>query len=133
MCCELGNGFRNQLFGTKAKHKIKSAFTIHVSLKRCFNCFVTTFPPAPVEKTQPEPSLHPDLLPPFQMWHHWPSQGSWWPGTRGHGTGTGGTRSSLASPGKSTEHRALVAGQGSGHSATLEELQSLRIFIFCRE
>lgn len=41
MCCELGNGFRNQLFGTKVKHKIKSAFTIYVLLKRRFNCFVT--------------------------------------------------------------------------------------------
>lgn len=100
MCCELGNGFRNQLFGTKAKHRIKPAFTIHVSLKRGFNCFVTTFPPAPGEKTQPEPSLHPDvpqqldLLPPCQMWHHYPkprilgARGMWpWDGQGGHGQG----------------------------------------------
>lgn len=69
MCCELGNGFRNQLFGTKAKHKIKSAFTIHVSLKRRFDCFATTFPPAPEQKTH-SPSCDPSdqqrvLLLPF--------------------------------------------------------------------
>lgn len=82
MCCELGNGFRNTLFGTKAKRKIKSALTIPVSLKRRFNCFVTTLPPAPEQKIH-SPSCDPSdpdvpqqqvLLPPFHLWHMapWP-------------------------------------------------------------
>lgn len=44
MCCELGNGFRDRLLGTKVKDKIKSAFTIYVFLKRQLNCFVTRVP-----------------------------------------------------------------------------------------
>ena len=81
MCCELGNGFRNQLFGTKVKHKIRSAFTIYIFLKRWFNCFVIHIPLS--KRTEVACSLSnsscPDVhqqeisLPSFHPWHEVPT------------------------------------------------------------